>query len=286
MTSSIEQASGKNKSHENFPVGSFLIRADLRHHVHCYYDFARNADDIADSKTLSEDEKVYRLQRMAAIIKGERSDESPSSSRMHESLKETGLDPCHCLELLEAFLMDSHKKRYQTWSELIDYCRLSAIPVGRYLLDLHKESKESWPASDALCAALQILNHFQDCQKDYLDLNRVYIPLDLMNDYLCQPENLLLSHLSTGMREVLNKGLAKVDDLLKVADPLPNHIHHRGLKSESAVIVALAKRLSTLLKKYDPLARRVELNKVTLILCTLQGLWRSIRGNHDISISR
>src|SRR6185312_15877463 len=62
------------------------------------------------------------------------------------------------------------------WDELIDYCRYSAMPVGRFVLDVHGESRDLWPANDALCAALQVINHLQDCGKDYRDLNRVYIP--------------------------------------------------------------------------------------------------------------
>ena len=72
------------------------------------------------------------------------------------------------------------KLRYRDWDDLIDYCRYSAMPVGRFVLDVHGESRDTWPANDALCAALQVINHLQDCAKDYRELNRVYIPEDAL----------------------------------------------------------------------------------------------------------
>ena len=88
------------------------------------------------------------------------------------------LSPRHAQDLLTAFRMDVTKLRYRDWDDLIGYCTYSAMPVGRFVLDVHGESRATWPANDALCAALQIINHLQDCGKDYRDLDRVYIPLD------------------------------------------------------------------------------------------------------------
>ena len=76
--------------------------------------------------------------------------------------------------------MDVTKLRYRNWDELIDYCSLSAMPVGRFVLDVHGEPRSTWPANDALCAALQINNHIQDCGADYRNLDRVYVPLDAL----------------------------------------------------------------------------------------------------------
>src|SRR5574337_1669229 len=88
--------------------------------------------------------------------------------------------PRHALDLLTAFRMDVTKLRYEDWVEVIHYCRYSAMPVGRFMLDVHEESASNWDASDALCAGLQINNHLQDCRKDYVDLNRVYLPRDAL----------------------------------------------------------------------------------------------------------
>ena len=86
----------------------------------------------------------------------------------------------HALDLLEAFRRDVTKLRYRDWDDLMDYCRYSAMPVGRFVLDVHGESRGIWPANDALCAALQVINHLQDCAKDYRELDRVYIPEDAL----------------------------------------------------------------------------------------------------------
>ena len=95
-------------------------------------------------------------------------------------LAERGLSPRHAQDLLKAFRLDATKLRYADWDDLIDYCAYSAMPVGRFVLDVHGESRATWPASDAICAALQINNHLQDCGKDYRNLDRVYVPLDAL----------------------------------------------------------------------------------------------------------
>ena len=100
--------------------------------------------------------------------------------RLRTALAERGLPPRHALDLLTAFRMDVTKLRYENWDEVIHYCRYSAMPVGRFVLDVHGESASTWPASDALCAGLQINNHLQDCGKDFRDLNRVYLPRDAL----------------------------------------------------------------------------------------------------------
>jgi len=140
---SVEHASGKGSGDENFPVGSLLIAKRLRPHVMAYYRFARNADDVGDAPDLSSEEKIRRLDRMGAVLDGDAGDDAPSATAMRVSLAETGLDPAHCHELLDAFRQDAVKSRYANWQELLDYCRLSAAPVGRYLLDLHGESRDT-----------------------------------------------------------------------------------------------------------------------------------------------
>src|SRR5580693_10391818 len=100
---SLETPSGKWRGSENFPVGSFLIRRDLRAHVHAFYRFARNADDIADNPALTADEKVRRLDRMASILDGEPGKDSPAAKAMRESLVDTRMTARHCHDVLRAF---------------------------------------------------------------------------------------------------------------------------------------------------------------------------------------
>src|SRR5208337_1584266 len=99
---------------------------------------------------------------------------------LRDALAARKLSPRHALDLLRAFRMDAVNQRYANWSELMGYCAYSAAPVGRFVLDVHGESEATWAASDALCCALQIINHLQDCAADYRNLDRVYIPKDAL----------------------------------------------------------------------------------------------------------
>ena len=172
-------ASGKGHRDENFPVASRLISPRHRAPIMAFYRFARAADDIADHPSAAERDKLLGLKAMAEGLVGQRDDE-PTALALREALREHGLEPRHALDLIAAFTQDVTKLRYADWDDLIDYCRLSAMPVGRFVLDVHGESRATWPMSDALCAALQVINHLQDCAKDHRELDRVYIPADAL----------------------------------------------------------------------------------------------------------
>ncbi|MGI9371094.1 MAG: squalene/phytoene synthase family protein, partial [Hyphomicrobiales bacterium] len=169
---SIETPSGKGASDENFPVGSFLLPKHLRPHIARFYAFARAIDDIADNPDLPSAEKSKRLTIMDDVVSGKTFDASglEVAISMRESLVETGITTQHCSDLVDAFQQDVVKNRYDDWDEVIGYCMRSASPVGRYLLDLHGESDREYVYSDALCNALQVINHLQDCGKDYTEM--------------------------------------------------------------------------------------------------------------------
>jgi hydroxysqualene synthase len=274
---SVEAWSGKDRGDENFPVGSWLIRRDLRPHVHAFYRFARNADDIADSPVLSPDDKLRRLDRMAEILDGAPGDDSPAAAAMRASLSATGVTAQHCHDVLHAFRQDAVKRRYRDWDDLMDYCRYSAAPVGRQLLDLHGESRGTWPSSDALCAALQVLNHLQDCAEDYRNLDRVYLPLDHLAAAGCTAEALTEPAASPGLRQVLDRLLDRTQDLIAMAQDLPPLVGAVGLRRESAAIVVLAGRLAGRLRRGDPLAGRVKLTKGDFAAAVLRGIFAPLR---------
>jgi len=268
----IETPSGKWRSGENFPVGSFLIRRDLRPHVHAFYRFARNADDIADNPTLSAEEKVKRLDRMAAILDGTTGHDSPAAAAMRESLLATKVTVQHCHEVLRAFRLDAVKLRYRGWDDLMDYCRYSASPVGRQLLDLHGECHGTWPASDALCSALQVLNHLQDCADDFRRLDRVYVPLEDLTAEGTSVEVLAGGAASPALRRVFDGLLDRTTALIDKARSLPPLVVSPGLRWESAVIVELADRLLRRLRHGDPLAMRVKLHRFDFFVAFLIGV--------------
>jgi hydroxysqualene synthase len=268
----VETPSGKGRSGENFPVGSWLIRRDLRVHVHAFYRFARNADDIADNPALAAEDKLRRLDRMAAVLDGAAGRDSPAASAMRASLAETGVIAEHCHDVLHAFRLDAVKLRYRDWDDLMGYCRYSAAPVGRQLLDLHGESRATWPASDALCAALQVLNHLQDCAADYRALDRVYLPIADLEAAGCTVAALAAPAASSGLRRVIDSLLDRTEALIAAARDLPPRVAARGLRWESAVIVALAARLARRLRRGDPLAMRVKLGKNDFAAAFLTGI--------------
>src|ERR1700722_18329098 len=268
----LETPAAKGRGDENFPVGSFLIRKDLRPHVHAFYRFARNADDIADNPTLSADDKLRRLERMGDILDGAPGDDSPAASAMRQSLAETRTTAQHCHDVLRAFTLDATKLRYEDWDDLMAYCRYSASPVGRQLLDLHGESRDTWPASDALCSALQVLNHLQDCAEDYRNLDRVYLPLDWMAEAGTGIEALTGAAARPGLRGLIARLLDATDRLIASAADPPAGVKARGLRGESATIVSLAGRLSRRLRRGDPLAQRVVPSKGDFAAALIAGI--------------
>ena len=276
MHGPVETPSGKGAADENFPVGSWLLPARLRPHVAAYYRFARAIDDIADNPALTPDDKIARLSRFEAAVTGAGPDDPvlATAQRMRESLAETGVTARHCVDLVTAFKRDAVKLRYDDWADLLGYCEVSANPVGRYLLDLHGERTGDYPYSDALCSALQVLNHLQDCRDDYRTLDRVYLPLDWMGARGLEVTVLDAPRSGPGLRAVLDDCLDGVEDLLDAARELPGRMRSPRLAMESAVIVCLAERLTARLRAGDPLAGRVALSRLDFVTCGLRGAGR------------
>src|SRR6185312_2130255 len=154
------------------------------------------------------------------------------------------------------------------------YCDRSASPVGRFLCDLHGEDRTLQPLSDALCNALQVINHLQDCAKDYAELDRVYLPGEWLAAEGSDVQELTNNASTPDMRRVLNRCLDGVEVLLADACRLPKAMRHRRLAAETAVIVAVAERLTSRLRAHDPLAVRVELGRGSFIAAAASGLMR------------
>ncbi len=269
----VETWSGKGRHDENFPVGSHLIARRFRDPIHRYYRFARNADDIADSAVLSASDKLARLDIMQAVLLGHRQTGSPSALALGASLAETGVTASHATDLLIAFRQDATRLRYDTIDELYDYCRYSAAPVGRYVLDLHGERHECHASSDALCTALQILNHLQDCAKDLRELDRCYLPRALLDHFGSSVDDLRLPAETPALRRVFITLLDRVDRLNQAASDLPRMVRDRRLRLETGLIHGLSKRLAERLKRHDPLAQRVKLRKTDAVSSALTALF-------------
>jgi len=271
MSTAGDLRSGKGHRDENFPVASRLIDARHRGIILAFYEFVRVADDIADHTALSEREKLDQLDRLEANLLGE-GDANPEAVRLRAALSERGLPPRHAQDLLTAFRMDVTKLRYKDWDELIHYCSYSAMPVGRFVLDVHGESRATWAANDALCAALQINNHLQDCGKDFRELNRVYIPLDAFAAAGAAPGDLGAARSSPELLRCIHALAARNEILLGEGGPFSGQIANTRLALEVAVIHGYARRIVALLQARDPLGERVHLSKAQFALYGLSSV--------------
>jgi squalene synthase HpnC len=277
MITPVEARSGKGHRDENFPVASRLIHPRHRGPILAFYEFVRTADDIADHATLAPQDKLALLDRLEAALLGRNSDDSVAVA-LRAQLVARHLSPRHAQDLLTAFRMDVTKLRYRDWDDLIGYCTYSAMPVGRFVLDVHGESRTTWPANDALCAALQIINHLQDCGKDYRDLDRVYIPLDSLRDTGATVAELGEQRASAGLLDCIHKLAHRTGELLRHSRPFTAGIDDSRLALEVAVIQTFAERLVTLLKHRDPLSQRVHLGKAGVAGFGVLGLlWGATR---------
>jgi squalene synthase HpnC len=263
MTAAETFASGKGHRDENFPVGSFLIAPRHRPAILTFYRFARTADDVADHADAAPAEKLALLEAMRATLAGETDVDAPSLA-LREALAARGLSRQHGLDLLEAFRRDVTKLRYETWDELMDYCRYSAAPVGRMVLDIHGESRANWPANDALCSALQVINHLQDCGKDRRALDRVYLPLDALRAAGSELADLDAARATPGLKAAIAGLAERTLRLLDVSRPFAGQIIDGRLALEVAFIQKVAEDLAARLVRRDPLSERVHHRKSEL----------------------
>lgn len=216
-----------------------------------FYRFARSADDIADDPSLSSAEKHQGLNDL----------DEQATSRFQ-------------INLLRAFQQDVDKSRYESWDELIEYCQYSANPVGRFLLSLYGEtSNEALDASDDLCTSLQILNHLQDCQKDFRTIDRIYLPRDQLETGISFEELLSQDKCDPTLRQVLDYCLDGTDALLLGASKLPSQITSKRLRYQAKTTLLCAYALAKKLRTHDPLATRVELTTFDKIWIALKGFF-------------
>lgn len=264
---------GKTARQENFPVASLLLPANVRRQVTSFYCFARLADDVADDPVLTPDDKLARLDALEAALGGRTATaDSLPALRLREAVGGDEVLLGHAAQLLQAFRRDALVDHCRDWGDLMTYCRFSAAPVGRFLLDLHGEAPETLAPADSLCAALQVLNHLQDVADDLAAVGRVYIPRDWLQMAGLSHEALRGNHTSPELRQVFDMTLDHVDGLIDLARPLPRRIADRRLRCQAAITVQVADRLSARLRKADPLATKVKLSPLDYAAATVCGI--------------
>ena len=280
--------SGKTHRDENFPVASWIIHPRHRALILAFYNFVRTADDIADHADLDDATKLRLLDELDHDLIGQGAGQKEAIA-LRAALAERGMPPRHARDVITAFRMDVSKRRTTDWDDLIHYCSYSAMPVGRFMLDVHGESTATWPASDALCAALQINNHLQDCGDDFRNLDRVYIPQDTLERHGASVADLKSSRASAPLLACVRELADKTGDLLRQSRALDVHVADARLGCEIAVIQTFAERIVDLLKTRDPLSENVHLSKGAMAGYALSGiaggLWRRATGSGALSRS-
>src|SRR5665811_2263358 len=289
MTDASVFRSGKTHRDENFPVASWLIQPRHRTLILAFYAFVRCADDIADHATLSASEKLNLLDRLEQDLLGA-GDGNAQAVALRRALAVRGMSPRHAQDLLKAFRLDATKLRYRDWDNLMGYCAYSAMPVGRFVLDVHGESRNIWPASDAICGALQVINHIQDCAADYRNLDRVYIPLDALAACGLGVEALGAPKASPELLRCLAGLAERTGALLQEGAVLPNLVKDWRLALEISVIQTLAQHLTRILTRRDPLSERVHLGKLGVagvsLFAVLKGVTRRAGLHHPTSAAQ
>ncbi|MEN8170922.1 MAG: squalene synthase HpnC [Pseudomonadota bacterium] len=220
------------RSHyENFPVASWLLPRALRRPIAVIYAFARNADDFADEGQYNEEQRLALLngysEKLQQLERGEEADD-PVFIALAEVVAQHNLPLQLFHDLLSAFAQDVTKKRYADFSELLDYCRRSANPVGRLLLHLSdNNSEENLQLSDKVCSALQLINFYQDLAQDFNENERIYIPEDEMRRHGVGSEHFAINSRETEMVELFRFQVSRAREMMQQGAPLGEKLRGR-----------------------------------------------------------
>src|SRR5271154_6740776 len=219
--------------YENFPVGR-LVPRKMQPHVHAVYAFARYADDLADegyagsAKARGARDVMTQEERLAALDDWERQLRSPAGTpglhfifiALHETISELDLPFSLFTDLLSAFKQDVVKRRYANFTEVLDYCRRSANPVGRLVLLLHgKREEELHPLADHICTGLQLANFWQDVGVD-LEKDRIYLPEDDRKAHGVTEEALFAHRADDAYRKLIAFQVARPQGIFDQGAPL------------------------------------------------------------------
>ncbi len=206
------------KAHyENFPVVSFFLPKKLRHHVAVVYQFARQADDIADEGTDSEEIKLERLRQykidLSSCLNGKFQNDFWRA--LKNTIDQFELEPINFYNLITAFRMDCSFKGFQSFDDVLKYCSYSANPVGRIMLELHGLRNEKiFPFSDSICTALQLTNFLQDTSRDY-ENGRIYLPNDDLEKFHVPEKVFELKRININFKSLM---LFEVNRVAKIFD--------------------------------------------------------------------
>ncbi len=277
LNAAYKQAIRFTKSHyENFPVISFFIPAKLRKHIAVVYQFARQADDIADEGIFTKEVRLEKLNDYRRLFNSALSEryETPFWQALYNTIREKHITSEYFLNLLNAFELDIFKSRFNNYSEVLEYCSNSANPVGRILLEIFGVFDEKANEySDAICTALQLTNFYQDTKMDFDEKGRIYLPKDEMLKYNVDEKLFSLTETSSELKMLMKFQVDRARNLFnegkKLFPKLP-----RNLKRQ---IVLTVKGGEAILNKiegnnFDVLSNRPFLTKIDYFKIVLNSL--------------
>jgi len=216
--------------YENFPVASLLLPRRMRPAIAAVYAFARRADDFADEPGPSDSERLRllddwgcRLRRIAGSGANARAASSPDDLvfiALGDAIERHRLPISLFEDLLSAFRQDVLTKRYDTWADVLDYCRRSANPIGRLVLRVAGyDDRELDVQSDAICTALQLTNFWQDLKIDY-GRGRIYLPLEAQARCGAREDDLAAGCMSAPWRQALREATLRTRELFDKGRPV------------------------------------------------------------------
>lgn len=269
----------KNKDQENFPVGMMMFGKEKRQIVSDYYRFARYGDDIADNPDIKPQNKINKLYELEDIFlsnKPYKGQKLKFVLKLRKEFDKFQLSTSLATDLLIAFRKDSMGFDYQTWGQLVDYCKYSAAPVGRFMLAIHNENPSTYLPATSLCVALQIVNHVQDIKYDAKVLKRIYLPAEMLKKYNVDTKDLFKDKSSLGLKKVIEIIMQQTQGLIKEGSILPELVRSFSLRTELCIILSLTNIMVKKILKGDVLAKNVKLSKWDWLKAIISGASKAL----------
>lgn len=274
----------KNMTNENFPVAK-LVKKSLRPIVIAYYKAARLADDIADDEHLQAAEKLALLQEIetdfyAGLQQKSQPHQQDFAYELGQIFAAEQLDASLYTDLLKAFAKDAKGIEIEVWEQLIDYCRFSAAPVGRFILALYDESPTTYLPAETLCAVLQISNHLQDLKSDAISLKRCYLPLDVLDKFGAHLSDVYLDKTYPPLQQAIIFINQKLKQMLADSLVLLSVTRSKRLKIQLGIIHSLTNSMLKKIDNNDVLVKKIRLNFYDYLKALLVGSCKGLFAKH------
>lgn len=265
------------KNHyENFPVASFLIPKNYRNDVAIIYWFARTADDLADEGNVTTEKRLEELNNFEnefrKSLKG--NSEKFYFNQLSKTINDKKLSDGFFLDLLSAFKQDVVKKEYENYDEVLDYCKRSANPVGRILLEVFNVKEEdAFVNSDKICTALQLTNFYQDTVID-IEKGRNYYPQNEMQMFNVTKKMFELKENNPNIKALVKHNVERAQSIFDEGKNLLKYLNGR-FKIEIKWTIAGGEKVLDKIRKngYDVYTRRPKLDKMDFLSLFIKSIF-------------